>query len=219
MLHPFKDLDDLYETGLHLAQMPDAKRRRARFYHLMQLFALTGGLDGETIEAGCFRGLSSFLLCHMTRRLDPAFRGQTHTVVDSFEGLSAPVAADKTGREAEGRFSNTSPEHVRRTLAEFPDVMLHKGWIPEVLQGLPEKRYRFAHVDVDLYTPTLHCLAYFYDRLTPGGMIVVDDFGPWPDGGRYPGCTTAVMEFCAERGLHFAALNTGNAVIIRHDGL
>jgi O-methyltransferase len=195
--------------------MPDNARRRPRFYHLTQIFNLSRQVPGETVEVGCFRGLSSFLLCHVMKRWAPDFTGATHSLVDSFEGLGAPVEADELPPEVKGRFGTTSVAHVRRTLAEFPDVKIYKGWVPEMLDTLPEREYRFVHVDVDLYEPTKDCLEFFYPRLHRGGIIVVDDFGPWPGGGRYPGCSKAVGEFCGARHLEFAALTTGNAIIVK----
>lgn len=197
--------------------MSEAKRRRPRFYNLLQVFALSEGVPGETVEAGCFRGLSSYLLCHSMKTKDPTFTGVTHHIIDSFEGLGEPVDVDEVPAEAAGRFSDTSVEHVRRTLADFPDVDIVEGWIPDVFENLPEREYRFVHIDVDLYEPTRDCLRYFYPRVADGGFIVVDDFGPWPEGGRYPGCTRAVLEYCEQEGLTCAALSSGNAVLRKFD--
>jgi hypothetical protein len=47
-----------------------------------------------------------------------------------------------------------------------------------------------------------------------GGIVVIDDFGPW-HGGEWPGCAAAVREFSAESGLPFASLDTGNAIFIK----
>ena len=216
MVHPLAGaFDELYDAGLRSAEMPDNARRRPRFYNLAQVFNLSRPVPGETAEVGCFRGLSSFLICHLVKRSAPHFTGATHSVVDSFEGLGPPSEEDELPPDVEGRFSTTSVEHVRRTLAEFPDVRIYQGWVPGVFLALPERRYRFVHVDVDLYEPTRDSLEYFYPRLHRGGMIVVDDFGPWPGGGKYPGCSKAVLEFCEPRGLEVAALTTGNAVIVK----
>ena len=212
--HPFDDFNRLYEDGLKAAGMRDNRRRRPRFYNLVQMFNLTTGVAGGTAEIGCFRGLSSYLLCQSIQQQRPGYTGKGHQIFDSFEGLSVPVAKDGIdASEAEGRFSTTSVEHVRSTLHQFPDVEIRKGWVPDVFDGLPLSCYRFVHIDVDLYAPTIDCLNFFFPRLSSGGVIVVDDFGPWPGGGRYPGCSRAVQEFCTTNNLTFAALATGNAVI------
>ncbi len=34
----------------------------------------------------------------------------------------------------------------------------------------------FAHLDVDLYKPTLHSLECIWPKLSPGGIILLDDY-------------------------------------------
>ncbi|RNC80636.1 MAG: hypothetical protein ED559_02175 [Phycisphaera sp.] len=214
-LHP--DFVARYENGLAASQMPDHPWRPARFFHLVQMFRLTRGVAGATAEAGCFRGLSSYLVCAEQRDENPAFDGSTHFIVDSFEGLSEPVEADGTfGRQRyeEGAFTETSVEHLTQALSDFPGTNINKGWIPEVFNSLPEQTYRFAHIDVDLYEPTLASLEYFYPRLERGGAVVIDDFGPWP-GNKWPGCAVAVREFSERAGVPFASFDTGNAVLFK----
>ncbi|MBL1217764.1 MAG: hypothetical protein D8M59_09740 [Planctomycetes bacterium] len=209
----------LYDEGLESADVGDNEWRRARFYNLINLLKLTAGLDGFTAEAGCFRGQSSYLICRTRAEQEAGdpFDGSTHVIVDSFEGLSEPTQPDGSFSaklyEA-GAFANTSVEHVRGALRAFPGVRIHKGWIPAVLGELEDVPYRFVHVDVDLYEPVKDCLEYFYARLVAGGVIVVDDHGPVPNGS-YPGCAIACQEFSARVGVPFAPLSAGNAVFVK----
>lgn len=202
-----------YERGLALTDMQDNAWRRPRFYHLAQMFALTRGVPGATAEAGVYRGLASYVLCEMRRAEDPGFDGVGHFAIDSFEGLSEPTEADEHPGYA-GRFADTSLEIAQKTLADFPGATLVKGWIPEAFDELPEQTYRFVHVDVDLHDPTMDSLAYFYPRLSAGGVLVIDDYGPWPNGD-FPGCKLAVDAFAAGHGLSIAVLDTGNAVLVK----
>ena len=50
-------------------------------------------------------------------------------------------------------------------------------------------------LDADIYEPTKYCLNELYDLVSPGGIIIIDDYGAWK------GCNRAVYEFFAERGL------------------
>jgi len=207
----------IYEEGLNRSKMKDNPVRRARFFHAVQMLKLTRGIPGFTAEAGVFRGLASWLFCNYLRRENSTFNGETHFMLDSFEGLSEPVAKDgdyPAKRHGEGAFTHTSVDHVRNTLADFSDANIFKGWIPEVFESLPEQSYRFVHLDVDVYEPTLAGLRYFYPRLSRGGILVCDDFGPWDDN-KWPGCIRAVNEFAAESGAVYASLDSGNAMFIK----
>ena len=102
-------------------------------------------------------------------------------------------------------------DHVRRALGEFPSIKFHKGWIPACFEGLPELKYRFVHIDVDLYEPTRDSLEYFYPRLHEGGVIVCDDYAHL----QWPGARKALDEYCDPKGIPILRLTTGQGVIIR----
>lgn len=186
------------------ASQPWPVQRRARFQSLVRLLTETDGVDGAIAECGCYKGLSSHLMCSTLRTRDAEYRGAGYHIFDSFKGLSPPTLEDDVPEDfarakkiesmcVEGAFAASLAE-VRRNLAEFPAIEFHAGWIPLTFQGLPERSYRFVHVDVDLYDPTIDSFEYFYPRLAPGGMIVSDDYG-------WPGARQALEDFCARQGL------------------
>src|SRR5262245_54707709 len=195
--------------------------RFARHQNLMRLFGLTAGVAGDVVECGCARGLSSMELCLAIGRERPAWCGEGFHVFDSFEGLSEPQAEDLDagGMDAVEARRVGSMMHrgnmafpldlLRATFAPvYPEVAFHPGWIPASFDGLPERRYRFVHVDVDLYQPTLAAFEYFFPRLEAGGAIVTDDYN-WPGGRK------AVDQFCAANGLEAAFTNTSQAYLRR----
>jgi len=212
-----RSFDELYRDALlATGTNPIPLRRRIRVANLVQLLLDTPG-RGETVaECGCYRGLTSYLMCRTLRVESPAFDGTGYHVFDSFEGLSEPTADDDIPDDWKGadrlramsqRGAFAAPlDTVRANLREFPGIAYHPGWIPLSFQKLPERRYRFVHVDVDLYDPTLDCLNYFYPRLVPGGRMVSDDYS-------WPGARTAIDEFCSEHGIVPALNEHGQAII------
>lgn len=210
--------DRAYYDGLVATQTwPTPLKRRLRFYSLVQLFRQTLPLAGLVAECGCFRGLSSFLLCTALKQAEAGFGGQGYRIFDSFQGLSEPQAEDaiedsRPGKEhlrqmGAGHF--TAPlEEVRSALSAFPRIEFYPGWIPEAFPDEPGARYRFVHLDVDLYQPTRDGLEYFYPRVIPGGMIVCDDYG-------WPGAQRAIDEFCARTGATFRTTPHLQAYIVR----
>ena len=63
------------------------------------------------------------------------------------------------------------------TLSRYKNVKIIDGWIPEILKSLPELEYSFVNIDVDLYEPTKNSIEYFWKRMIPGSVMVLDDFG------------------------------------------
>lgn len=203
-------LDGLRASGTS----PTPFERRHRFWNLVELFRGTAGVAGDVAECGCFRGLSSYVLCRELRREKAGFDGSGFHILDSFQGLSEPVEADRIpaghNREEDlrkmlrkGHFA-APLEVVRATLADFPRIEYHPGWIPETFTGLPEREYRFVNVDVDLYVPTRAAFQYFYRRLAVGGRIVTDDYN-------WPGARRGLAEFCEAAGVELTMTDRGQA--------
>jgi len=211
--------DQIYLDGLLTTRTsPVPLNRRQRFYSLVQLFRRTAPMEGLVAECGCFRGLSSFLLCSALKLADGAFDGRGYRIFDSFQGLSAPRPEDTikgSGPQAErlrqetqaGQFA-ASLEEVKAALHGFPRIEFFPGWIPGAFPDEPDACYRFVHLDVDVYQPTRDSLEYFFPKVVPGGIIVCDDFG-------WPGARKAVEEFCVRIGASFETTPHLQAYIVR----
>jgi hypothetical protein len=215
LCEPDYTFDNLYLEGLFATGTdPRPLRRRDRFRLLLQQFERTLALDGRVAECGCFRGLSSYLLCSRLRAHDSRFDGTGHEIYDSFEGLSEPLPEDDAARAEEavarstrrGMFAHPL-EAVQRALNAFPNISYGVGWIPE---AFPQdgRRYRFVHVDVDLYQPTKASLEHFWPHLVPGGLMVCDDYN-------WPGAKRAVEEFAAASGATFMVTPSNQAVFAK----
>lgn len=191
-------------------------RRRPRLQELANQLASTRGVAGDVAECGCYRGLSSHLMCQILRAERRGFDGGGYHVFDSFQGLSDPMpenaipeddpdAASLRANTGAGRF-RAPLKLVQSNLRDFPRIAFHPGWIPYSFHGLAERRYRFVHLDVDLYDPTADALNYFYDRIMPGGAIVSDDYG-------WPGARLAISQFAAARGLRIEVTPHNQAIL------
>ena len=213
---PDRKFDELYLDGLFASGTPPKPlRRRDRFRRLLQEFERALPLEGLVAECGCASGLSSFLLCSRLKQHDRTFDGGGYEIYDSFQGLSEPQAQDALEPGADelvaqtlvaGRFA-FSVERVQQTLAAFPKVTYGPGWIPQAFPK-DDRRYRFAHVDVDLYQPTLASFGYFWPRLVPGGVMVCDDYN-------WGGAKRAVEEFSAAVGTLFTVTPNSQAVFTK----
>lgn len=187
--------------------LPRKHRHMALVTQLRRVFAL----PGDIAECGCFRGLSSWMICATLNEENGGYDGSGYHIFDSFAGLSTPVAEDNADGKGmsdmmqEGAFACTE-EQVRRNLAAFPAITYHPGWLPQSLEGLPERLYRFVHVDVDLYEPTVGILDYFYPRLVTGGLILTDDYG-------WPGTRRAFDQFAAKHAIKLRILDGNQALV------
>ena len=145
-------------------------RNTFRRYFLSQVVAHTErlNLEGLNIEFGVFNGYGSKLILeNSTKDL---------LLVDTFSGMSDPLSIDGE-YWSRGDMARELVEVQERLSSWSNRTRYFIGEIPDVLSQLPEVSIVFGHVDVDLYTPTLHSLKWLSDRLVKGGMIICDDYG------------------------------------------
>ncbi|MBM3727403.1 MAG: hypothetical protein FJW40_18520 [Acidobacteria bacterium] len=164
------------------------------------------GLKGDTAECGVLRGTSSALICETLR--DTYGSEHRHWAFDSFEGLPKTGATDAQWKK--GDLSVTEAT-ARAALADFPYVSLIKGWIPESLAVVAERKFRLVHIDVDIETSTRDCLTFFYPRAVPGAVFVIDDYGFHS----CPGARKSVDHFLSNKPEALIELTTGQGVFFR----
>lgn len=175
-----------------------------RKYTLDQVVKLTLHVDGDAAECGVYKGASSYLIC---RAIKPY--SKLNHLFDSFEGLCAPGPRDGTYWVPGALRADES--HVRENLSEFGNFTVHRGWIPEKFAEVEDKHFCFVHIDVDLYEPTRHSIEFFYERLNPGGIMLLDDYGF----GTCPGAKIAADEFFSAKPEQIVMLTSGQAFIVR----
>lgn len=175
-----------------------------RKYFLRSLLKLTDEVAGDMAECGVYRGA--------TARLMALAGGPDRTLhlFDSFEGLSTPSEDDGTYWQPHD-LSVTS-NAVRDALADLiTPYELHEGWIPDRFSEVADRRFCFVHIDVDLYQPTADSLAFFYPRVVPGGVIVLDDHGFTT----CPGAARAADEWARSVPEPLLEVPTGQAFMIK----
>jgi O-methyltransferase len=177
-----------------------------RCYYLTKVARQAVHLDGDFVEAGSYRGGTALLL---KLELERAKSSKVFHIMDSFEGMKAvSTGAD---RHRVGDLSDTSLEGVQAVVGTGPNLDYRKGWIPETFKGLEDRRFAFAHIDLDLYQSILDACTFVYPRMVPGGAMVFDDYG-FPNN---PGARRAVDEFFRDLPEEPIVLPSGQAVVLR----
>jgi hypothetical protein len=176
-----------------------------RAYMLASLAHYAKQLPGEFAETGVYQGGSALLLAQTLQDTSKKFY-----LFDSFKGLPEPdLNHDRFFQQGEYAAPLETVKERLRGVSHLVDV--REGWIPGTFAGLEDKQYAFAHVDVDLYQPTLDSCRYFYPRLTPGGVMLFDEYGFSSAHGE----KVAVDEFFADKPEQPIALITGQAFIVK----
>lgn len=161
---------------------------------------LADGVAGDCIECGVWRGgavvfMRGYLAAH-------GITDRTVWVADSFEGVPAPSHAQDAGLDlSASRFPMLAIDldTVRDLFERYglldDQVRFLRGWFKDTLPKAPIRSLCLLRLDGDLYESTMDALLALYDKVSPGGYVIVDDYGCLPQ------CRKAVEEFRSPRGI------------------
>lgn len=133
--------------------------------------------------------------------------------MDTFEGLDPKYSSEyeltrnkKLGYGQKGSLYDA----VKNTFKDY-NVQLVKGPIPETLPQVKTNKIAFLSIDMNSEIPEIAALEYFWDKLVPGAIVVLDDYG-------YPGCLNQKLahdKFAKSKGLLVFPLPTCQGLIIK----
>ena len=175
------------------------------------------GVAGDIVECGVWKG-GSMMAAANTLML----YGKTDRrlwLYDTFAGMNPPTQrdVDYLGKTAATLLDQSDPQQSDSVwccagLEEVQENMRQTGYPVDKLQfvvgevettlvpdssalehDLPEK-IAILRLDTDWYESTRVALEVLYPRLSPGGVLIVDDYGHWK------GCREAVDEYFDEHG-------------------
>jgi len=144
---------------------------------------LERGVPGDFIETGVWRGGACIFMRAALKAYGDA--GRTVWVADSFAGLPAPDGRYQQDRGSRLHQSSdilaVSLEQVQENFRRYglldDQVRFLKGWFKDTLPSAPIERLAIARLDGDMYSSTMDALSALYPRLSPGGFLIVDDYG------------------------------------------
>jgi O-methyltransferase len=154
-------------------------------------------IEGDLIEAGCWRGGASIFARATLDALGA--EGRTVYVADSFRGF--PASTDtQSDRErlSEFDFLAVPEEEVRANFARFGcdrGVTIVPGFFEDTLPGISGRTWSVVRLDGDTYDATWFALEQLYPGLSVGGYLIVDDYGALNE------CRRAVDEFREAHGV------------------
>jgi len=192
-----------YENAFYLTAHPS---RFAKFVAHYELFKQSIDIPGHIVECGVFKGAS---LCRFIKFRDVFLNSFSKKVIGFDVFGKFPSCDDQEGELDERSRSNFIQEAGEKSITEErlrmflkrcnsdENVELVKGdvskTVPAYISKNPEIKISLLNIDVDLYEPTYDCLRYFFDRVSKGGVIILDDYNG------FPGATKAIDEFFAEK--------------------
>jgi len=171
----------------------------ASFLARYELLKKIVGVPGHVLEFGVFNGSNLLFMAKVLRLLAPHDLRKLYGF-DTFEGLQEFNDKDGAATDDRGRYRGRR-ELLERAIAlhGFEETIeLVVGKIEDTLRGFLKDNahhlYSFIYLDTDLYQSTQLVLQEIWPRLSPGGIIALDE--GYHD--RFPGEGVAAQEFLRE---------------------
>ena len=181
----------------------------ARFLVKYELFQEAVQVPGYFVEIGVYKGEGLLTWAKLLDMHCPADRLRRVIGFDNFEGFTGFHAKD--GAAAPGAdkiLGGWNPAGAKDDLDFFMDLFQADRFLPhasliEIVEGdvcktarayaeaNPGLRIALLNLDVDLYEPTLAALEAFYPLVSPGGLVLIDEYGVK----HWPGPSVAVQDY------------------------
>ncbi|MDJ1482393.1 TylF/MycF/NovP-related O-methyltransferase [Cytophagaceae bacterium YF14B1] len=190
----FKKHQLLYQKYRNYTMIPEKE-----FLDNLELCYSYRNIPGAIVECGVWRGGMIAAIA------ETVGKDRTYYLFDSFEGLPEVKEIDgkaaqkwQANKESPGYYDNCKAEEEyaekAMTLAQVNKKHLVKGWFSNTLSTYPaDEKIAILRLDGDWYESTMDCLTNLFDKVVPGGVILIDDYYMWD------GCSRAVHDFLSMR--------------------
>ncbi len=167
-------------------------------------------VEGDFVECGVnLGGLSRAVVQYV----DFNATGRKFYLFDTYCGLDPKLMIK--GEEALLAHHNSiyydCYEETKKTFAPYPGCRLVKGTVPESLHTVDIKKVAYLSLDMNCTVPEVEALRHFWDKLSPGAIVVLDDYGWEPHYLQKQG----IDELMREKGVSVLTIPTGQGLIIK----
>jgi hypothetical protein len=182
-------------TNIIEAVRPFTMTNAEKLYGLIQAvrYIARYKIPGDIVECGVWRGGSMQAVARTLLEAGDTDR-ELH-LFDTFEGMSEPTEWDvrRDGKSAAELMQKKDKDSWLWAVASLEDVQAGFEQVPypkdklhyvvgkvedTIPAGLPEQ-IAILRLDTDWYESTKHELENAYSRLSPGGILILDDYGHW----------------------------------------
>jgi hypothetical protein len=136
--------------------------------------------------------------------------GSRTPTIDTFCGLDEEFCT----KDEYLRFKDTYSDcyqFVVDSFKEYPNVVIVKGPVPKTLSQVNIEKVAYLSIDMNCALPELEALKYFWPRLEPGAIVVLDDYG-WPT---FENQKAVADDFASSVGTKILSLPTGQGILIK----
>ena len=178
-----------------------------RTHTFVWAFKSAQSLPGVSIELGTGKAwMFTFLLNHE----EVSNLGDVH-LIDRFSSMAVDKKSGEVIQGTENVYYTSNLDELKSRFSSEPGVNFIQGELPQTLSEVDTDKIRFIHVDLNAAQPEVQSLRMLWDRLVPGGIVLLDDFGS-PE---FMESNKAMRELSLELKFEILGLPTGQGLIIK----
>lgn len=205
------DFDDATQALCRLVR-PFTMTSLERIFALRQavLHVIHHKIPGSIVECGVWKGGSMMAVARTLR--ESGVTDRDLYLFDTFDGMPEPTTEDVTfwghtagdlmatsDKESSWVWAYAALDEVKRNLYStgYPQARMSfvQGKVEDTIPQHVPGQIALLRLDTDWYESTRHELIHLYPRLSPGGVLIIDDYGHWA------GSRKAVDEYVDQQGL------------------
>jgi hypothetical protein len=200
-----------FQEAYRLGQQTDSWQGfdvRWRAYVVCWAAAHGSRLRGDFVECGVNRGGHGRAIMHY---VDFASMHDRHFyLLDTYCGIP------EQDRDPASAYYHSAYrdcyESVVRTFRPFRNAHVIRGRVPDTLDQVPSRRVCFLSIDMNCVGPEIAAAEFFWDRLLPGAVVLLDDYGAgvWHLPQKH-----AFDEFARRKGVEILSLPTCQGLLIK----
>lgn len=176
----------------YVAVRPFTLTSRERIVSLSRAvrYVVENGIPGDIVECGVWRGGSVMAILKMLLRLGEITRDVY--LFDTFAGMASPTREDvsfygeiasRTYRRLNRKLIAVSLDEVKKNVlgVGYDPRRIHfiKGKVEDTLPSAALEKISLLRLDTDWYESTLQEMEHLYPRLSPRGVLIIEDYGCW----------------------------------------
>jgi len=168
-------------------------------------------IKGDIVELGTGKG---FLFNNIMSHYGDMLKEKNIYLCDTFLAFKTDMlTGEQNPQNGISKIYAQSYDDVKNSFSIWSNVKLVKGLLPNSLveSNIRIDSISFLHVDLNFYKAEIECLEYLWDKITDGGIILLDDFGN-------PGREVQMkshLNFFTSKGQSILSLACGQGLIIK----
>lgn len=211
------DFLESYDRGMQSGhslgrEAPDDLNIRWRIYTCCWAARHAANIEGDFVECGVGTGVFSLPVCNY---VDFSTLRKKFFLFDTFCGIAEDQASNEEERdmirENNELFYGECYDIAARNFAPYPNAKLIRGRVPDTLSTVKIGKVAYLHLDMNCAFPEYAALNHFWDRLSPGAVVILGDYG-WQ---RYKEQKAALDKFAREHQVQIYTAPTGQGILLK----